>query len=87
MMKISKGYQSFCNVLALGTPYRTKQSLVELEQSLNEFANVLDANEVLLFEKDIFLVFSQLAVTLIKNARKYFEKLERVAQIQSALTR
>ncbi|KAL0281395.1 UNVERIFIED_CONTAM: hypothetical protein PYX00_002394 [Menopon gallinae] len=135
--------------------YKLIPNVQELEQSLNEFANIIDADEVLLFERATFLVISHCerkqhrdihrfekvsniikqfklscsrlaaqfhsmevrnmnfacfidtftsntyvmvimsdpgipsAATLIniKNAGKYFEKLERVAQAQSALAR
>ncbi|KAK6633203.1 hypothetical protein RUM43_000767 [Polyplax serrata] len=165
LKRLSKPLQCTCFRTSIWdeTLYRAWSSIVyklipnvqELEQSLNEFANIIDADEVLLFEKATFLVISHCerrqhqdihrfekvsniikqfklscsrlaaqfhsmevrnskfacfidvftsntyvmvimsdsgipsAATLIniKNARKYFEKLERVAQTQSALTR
>lgn len=38
--------------------YKLIPNVQELEQSLNEFANIIDADEVLLFEKATFLVIS-----------------------------
>ena len=45
--------------------YRLIPNITELESSLNSFAGVLDADEVLLFERATFLVREQIDIQVV----------------------
>ena len=49
--------------------YRLIPNITQLENSLNSFAGVLDADEVLLFERATFLVCSPYAVCVYTSLR------------------
>ena len=49
----------------------------ELEQSLNQFANIIDADEVLLFERATFLVISHCQRRYHRDVHR-FEKVSNI---------